>query len=293
MASVEWFDGRFHCVWARTRRRIWRANLARSTSGPRATTSSAGARRNDSRTPGRARCRPIRSACSGNRTSSTTATNSSGASVVQQQEPELDGLYLSTLEKGSLNWHHRRIQRRQEVNGQPCSIFASQNPVFLASAACSPGDAHAPRSETRRGRRPQDGRHGVAVERLLLHRRRWRDVALLEPISQIDDAEAQWSRFSTNRAMEKSVPSCATSPRAPRRARNGGSLLSARRRAGYAGQLPERPGLFVHGDRELPPASLSARRRALLPVATGRAGEPSRLLDAVERGAPLQPQRSG
>ncbi|MCX6907454.1 MAG: sialidase family protein, partial [Verrucomicrobia bacterium] len=165
------------------------------------------------------------------------------------KNPDLDGLWLSTLEKGSLDWRHRRIQRRQEVNGQPCAIFASQNPVLLAS-----GRVLAPVTLTRRDPK-HDAGGGHATGDVVL---RWNACFYTDdggatwtcsnPISSVDEAEGQWEPFFYEQS---------------------------------------------NGRLRVPPANLPARRRALLPVAAGRIREPSRLLDAAERGAALQPQRRG
>ena len=112
------------------------------------------------------------------------------------KNPDLDGLYLSTLEKGSNDWHHRRIQRRQEVNGLSCSIFASQNPVLLSS-----GRVLAPVTLTRRDPK-HDAGGGHKTGDVVL---RWNACFYTDdggatwhcsnPISSVDDAEAQWEPF--------------------------------------------------------------------------------------------------
>jgi len=111
------------------------------------------------------------------------------------RNPEIDGLYLSTLDKGSLDWRHRRIQRRQDVDGRPCTIFASQNPVLLAS-----GRVLAPVTLTRR-----DPKHDASGHKTGDTVLRWNACFYTDdggatwhcsnPISSVDDAEGQWEPF--------------------------------------------------------------------------------------------------
>ena len=52
----------------------------------------------------------------------------------RSEDPQLQGTYLSTLEKGAGDhWRHRKILNRREIDGLSCIAFVSQNPVLLAS----------------------------------------------------------------------------------------------------------------------------------------------------------------
>ena len=197
MASVEWFDGRFHASGARTRRRIWKANRARSTCGPRATDFERWsapqplAHTGPGALPADPQCVQWQPNLLNYRDRQLWCVWS-----FNSKNPELDGLYLSTLEKGSLDWRHRRIQRRQEVNGQPCAIFASQNPVLLAS-----GRVLAPVTLTRRDPKHDAGGGHKTGDTVL----RWNACFYTDdggatwqcsnPISSVDDAEGQWEPF--------------------------------------------------------------------------------------------------
>lgn len=107
---------------------------------------------------------------------------------------ELDGLYLSTLERGRHDWRHRSIQRRQDVNGRPCTIFASQNPVLLSS-----GRVLVPVTLSRRESQPGGGPATASTVR------RWNACFYTDdggatwrcsnPISSIDDPSGQWEPF--------------------------------------------------------------------------------------------------
>ena len=94
---------------------------------------------------------------------------------------------MSTLEKGSKVWKHRRIQRRQEAAGVPCSIFASQNPVLLSS-----GRVLAPVTLNYRGSSSNSVRRWNACFYTDDGGATW---ACSNPISSVDDAEAQWDPF--------------------------------------------------------------------------------------------------
>jgi len=109
------------------------------------------------------------------------------------KNPDLDGLWLSTLDKGASEWRHRRIQRRQEVTGLSCSLFASQNPVLLAS-----GRVLAPVTLNYRDPKHDAGGGHAATELV----RRWNACLYTDddgatwrcsaPLSAIDDPEGQW-----------------------------------------------------------------------------------------------------
>jgi len=108
---------------------------------------------------------------------------------------DVEGLYLSTLQRGATTWKHRRVQRRQEVDGRLCSIFASQNPVLLAS-----GRVLAPVTLNYREPKHETGEKttGDAV-------RRWNACFYSDdggatwkcsnPISAVDEPGAQWEPF--------------------------------------------------------------------------------------------------
>ena len=197
MASVEWFDGRFHAVWGAhaethlegkpgqvnvwstsTAFEQWSAPQKLAHAGP-------GALLPD---PQGVQWQPNLLNYHDQQLWCVWSFNS--------KTPELDGLYLSTLEKGSLDWKHRRIQRRQAVNGLSCSIFASQNPVLLSS-----GRVLAPATLNYREFKRDSG--GNATTNSIVRRfnacfytddggATW---ACSNPISSVDDAEAQWEPF--------------------------------------------------------------------------------------------------
>lgn len=190
MASVEWFDGKFHCVWgahAEThlegkpgQLNVWSASkdfLAWPAPQPLAHTGP-GALPLD---PQSVQWQPNLLNFKDRQLWCVWTFNS--------RNPDLDGLWLSTLDAGAEGWAHRRIQRRQTVNGLSCSIFASQNPVLLAS-----GRVLAP--VTLNHRDPESDRGEV---------RRWNACFYSDddgatwrcspPLSAIDDPEAQWEPF--------------------------------------------------------------------------------------------------
>lgn len=197
MASVEWFDGRFHAVWgAHAETHLegkpgqvnvwatspdfeqWGAPAKLAHGGP-------GALPPD---PQGVQWQPNLLNYQGRQLWCVWSFNS--------KNPELDGLYLSTMEKGSNDWSHRRIQRRQDVGGQPCSIFASQNPVLLKS-----GRVLAPVTLNHRDTK-HDAGGGHSTNSVVL---RWNACFYTDdggatwrcsnPISSVDDAEGQWEPF--------------------------------------------------------------------------------------------------
>jgi len=197
MASVEWFDGRFHTVWgghAETHKEgvpgqldlwatspdfaTWSAPQPLAHTGPGAL----------ARDPQCVQWQPNLLNFHDRQLWCVWSFNS--------KDPQLDGLWLSTLDIGATAWKHRRIQRRQEVNGLPCSLFASQNPVLLAS-----GRVLAP--VTLNYRDPKhDAGGGHATTNLV---RRWNACLFTDdggatwrcstPLSAIDDPEGQWEPF--------------------------------------------------------------------------------------------------
>ena len=197
MASVEWFDGRFHVVWgghAETFKEgvpgqldlwatspdfeTWSSPQPLAHAGPNAL----------ARDPQCVQWQPNLLNFKDRQLWCVWSFNSAN--------PELDGLYLSTLETGSDTWRHRRIQRRQDVGGRSCSIFASQNPVLLAS-----GRVLAP--VTLNYRDPKhDAGGGHATNSVVC---RWNACLYTDddgatwncstPVSSIDDTEAQWEPF--------------------------------------------------------------------------------------------------
>lgn len=197
MASVEWFDGRFHAVWGAhadthlegkpgqvnvwstsTDFELWSSPQKLAHAGPGAL----------SLDPQCVQWQPNLLSFHNRQLWCVWSFNS--------RNPELDGLYLSTLEKGSSDWHHRRIQRRQEANGLSCSIFASQNPVLLSS-----GRVLAP--VTLSSRDPKHDAGGNHATNNIVRRfnacfytddngATWQ---CSNPISTVDDAEAQWEPF--------------------------------------------------------------------------------------------------
>ncbi len=197
MASVEWFDGRFHAVWGghaethlegkpgqvnlwstSTNFEQWSAPQKLAHAGP-------GALPPD---PQGVQWQPNLLNFHDRQLWCVWSFNS--------KNPDLDGLYLSTLEKGSQDWKHRRIQRRQEANGFSCSIFASQNPVLLTSGRVlapvtlnyrdpkhDSGGGHSTNSIVRRFNACFYTDDGGAT---------WQ---CSNPISSVEDAEAQWEPF--------------------------------------------------------------------------------------------------
>lgn len=197
MPSVEWFDGRFHAVWgAHAQTHLegkpgqvnvgstsedfehWAAPQEFAHLGPGALP----------RDPQSVQWQPNLLNYRDRQLWCVWSFNS--------KDSDLDGLYLSTMEKGSRHWRHRRIQRRQEVNGQPCAIFASQNPVLLPS-----GRVLAPVTLTRRESNRNAGAGAAASDFV----RRWNACFWTDdggatwqcsnPISSVDDAQAQWEPF--------------------------------------------------------------------------------------------------
>ncbi|MEI6232840.1 MAG: sialidase family protein [Planctomycetota bacterium] len=197
MPSVEWFDGRYHAVWGAHAETVlegkpgqvnvwttstdftqWSAPQHLAHTGPGAL----------ARDPLCVQWQPNLLNFHDRQLWCVWSFNS--------KVPELDGLYLSTLDKGSGDWHHRRIQRRQDVNGMSCSIFASQNPVLLSS-----GRVLAP--VTLNYREPKrDAGAGQPASGTV---RRFNACfytddggatwACSNPISTVEDAEAQWEPF--------------------------------------------------------------------------------------------------
>ena len=197
MASVEWFDGRFHAVWgahAETHLEgkpgqvnVWAtsADFEQWSAPQKLAHTGPGALPLD---PQCVQWQPNLLNFHDRQLWCVWSFNS--------KNPELDGLYLSTLEKGGNDWRHQRIQRRQDVHGMSCSIFASQNPVLLAS-----GRVLAP--VTLNYRDPKaNATGGPAATRPV---RRFNACfytddggatwACSNPISSVDDAEGQWEPF--------------------------------------------------------------------------------------------------
>ena len=197
MASVEWFDGKFHAVWgahAEThlegkpgQLNVWATSQDFETWSAPQTLAHAGANAL-ARDPQGVQWQPNLLNFHDHQLWSVWSFNSKNA--------DLDGLWLSTLEKGSSDWKHRRIQRRQDVGGLPCSIFASQNPVLLSS-----GRVLAPVTLNHREFALDAG--GKATTNSIVRRfnaclytddggATW---ACSNPISSVEDAEAQWEPF--------------------------------------------------------------------------------------------------
>jgi hypothetical protein len=193
MASVEWFDGRFHCVWGAHPEthfegkpgqvNVWSASTDfEQWSAPQ---------RLAAALPPDPNCVQWQPNLLNYRDRQLWCVWSYHSRIA-----DLDGLYLSTFEKGSNDWKHRRIQRRQEVNGQPCAIFASQNPVLLAS-----GRVLAPVTLMRRESQPDASDFSSSGSRVL----RWNACfytddggqtwACSNPITSVDDPESQWEPF--------------------------------------------------------------------------------------------------
>lgn len=197
MPSVEWFDGRFHCVWgahAETHLEgkpgqldvwatspdfeTWSAPRPLAHTGPNALP----------RDPASVQWQPNLLNYRDRQLWCVWSFNS--------RDADLDGLWLSTLDQGSLDWRHRRIRRRQNVGDLPCSIFASQNPVLLAS-----GRVLAPVTLNHRDPK-HDAGGGHATNTVTL---RWNACFYTDdggatwqcsnPISSVEDATAQWEPF--------------------------------------------------------------------------------------------------
>ena len=197
MASVEWFDGRFHAVWgghAETHKEGVPGQLDLWATSPDFETWSApqpiahtglGALARD---PQCVQWQPNLLNFHDRQLWCVWSFNS--------KDPQLDGLWLSTLDTDATAWKHRRLQRRQEVKGLSCSLFASQNPVLLAS-----GRVLAP--VTLNYRDPKhDAGGGHNATNLV---RRWNACLYTDddgitwhcstPLSAIDDPEGQWEPF--------------------------------------------------------------------------------------------------
>jgi len=188
MASVEWLDGRFHCVWgghAETHLEgkpgqvnLWAVSRDFLTwSAPKHL-----AHTGTHALPRDAECVQWQPNLLNYRNQQLWCVWS-----FNSRNPDLDGLYLSTMEKRSNDWKHRRIQRRQAANGVPCSIFASQNPVLLAS-----GRVLAPVTLNYRGGSTNTVRRFNACFYTDDGGATW---ACSNPITTVDDAEAQWEPF--------------------------------------------------------------------------------------------------
>jgi hypothetical protein len=197
MASVEWFDGRFHAVWgghAETHKEgvpgqldLWATSPdfeTWSTPQPLAHTGPDALARD----PQSVQWQPNLLSFHDRQLWCVWTFNS--------KDPQLDGLWLSTLDVGAAAWKHRRIQRRQEVDGRLCSIFASQNPVLLAS-----GRVLAPVTLNYRDPKHDAGGGHTATNLV----RRWNACLYTDddgaswrcstPLSAIDDPEGQWEPF--------------------------------------------------------------------------------------------------
>ncbi len=196
MASVEWFDGQFHCVWgahAEThlegkpgQLNIWATSPDFETWSAPQPLAHTGAHAL-ARDPQCVQWQPNLLNYHDRQLWCVWSFNS--------KNTELDGLWLSTLDKSSKAWKHRRIQRRQEANGVPCSIFASQNPVLLAS-----GRVLAPVTLNYRGGSTNSVRRWNACFYTDDGGATW---ACSNPISSVDDAEAQWEPFFYEQADGK------------------------------------------------------------------------------------------
>jgi hypothetical protein len=197
MASIEWFDGKFHCVWgghAATHKEgapgqinlwsstedfnLWPAPLKLAHCGSHALPLD----------PDSVQWQPNLLNFRNKELWCVWSFNS--------RNPELDGLWLSRLRQGSAEWQHQRIQRRQQINGLSCSIFASQNPVLLKS-----GRVLAPVTLNYRDPKHDTGKgHAQAVTV-----RRWNACFYSDddgkswqcspPLSAIDEPDAQWEPF--------------------------------------------------------------------------------------------------
>jgi len=188
MASVEWFDGEFHCVWGANPSSHkegepgqvnlwatsgdflkWSAPRRLAHEGAQALTADAGG---EQWQPNLLNYHQRQLWC-------VWSFNSADES--------LDGLYLSTLEKGAVDWQHRRVQRRQRVGDASCAIFASQNPVLLPS-----GRVLAPVTLVERAGKGRRVRRWNACFHSDDDGATWQ---CSEPVSSVDDAESQWEPF--------------------------------------------------------------------------------------------------
>lgn len=134
MASVEWFDGRFHAVWGGHESshkegvpgqlNFWATSADfRQWSVPRKLTHEG--------------AHPLPPDPEGKQWQ-PNLLNFEGRQLwclwsFKSGNPDLEGFYLSTMELGGSDWRHHRIQSSHEVDGMPCEIFVSQNPVLLPS----------------------------------------------------------------------------------------------------------------------------------------------------------------
>jgi hypothetical protein len=188
MASVEWFDGRFHVVWgghAASHKEgvpgqvnLWATSPDfQQWSAPRKLAHD-GAHSLPLDAAGK-QWQPNLLNFHGRQLWCVWSFNSPNA--------DLDGLYLSTLEKGGNDWRHRRIQRRHEINGASCSIFASQNPVLLPS-----GRVLAPATLVERDAKDQRVRRWNACFFTDDEGATWQ---CSDPVSSVDDPESQWEPF--------------------------------------------------------------------------------------------------
>ncbi len=193
MASVEWFDGRFHVVWG--------ANSATYLEGQ------PGQFNLWSTSPNFRQWTEPQAFAHVGRTGMPVDPQ-----VVEWQpnllnyhnrelwcvwychsrDPKLHGTYLSVLGKGAgENWRHHRIAERFTVHGAAYSAFVTQNPVLLASGrvlapvtlypdARDKGDGHAKLRRWNAALYTDDGGQT------------WH---LSDLISMVDDAAAQWEPF--------------------------------------------------------------------------------------------------
>ena len=197
MASIEWFDGKFHCVWG--------AHAETHKEGVPGQVNLWATTEDFSRWPA-----PQRLAhCGANALPADPECVQWQPNLLNFKDKELwcvwsfnsgkeelDGLWLSKLRQGRSEWEHNRIARRQDVNGLSCSIFASQNPVLLKS-----GRVLAPVTLNYRDPKHDAGKghaQGVTI-------RRWNACFYSDddgkswkcspPLSAIDEADAQWEPF--------------------------------------------------------------------------------------------------
>ncbi len=189
MASVEWFDGRFHAVWgghAASHKEgvpgqvnLWATSPDFEAWSPPVELARSGAH-------------PVPPDAQGKQWQ-PNLLNFHDRQLwcvwsFSSHDADLEGLYLSTLDRGGSEWRHRRIRQRHNVGDLSCEIFASQNPVLLPS-----GRVLAP--VTLIGR-PGDGGTGT---------RRWNACyftdddgatwACSDLVSSVDDAASQWEPF--------------------------------------------------------------------------------------------------
>ena len=118
----------------------------------------------------------------------------------KSRDPSLQGTYLSVLAKGAgNNWRHQRILTRHEVEGLRCIAFASQNPVLLASGRVLAPVTLYPDERYEKGEQFADARGSPA------RFKRWnaclysddggKTWKVSDVISMVDDAVAQWEPF--------------------------------------------------------------------------------------------------